>query len=552
VEGLWKLRLAPTIWRACVDRIVGGADRDGAAAMLDEVAARYVERLTDVRTERSADWRSRLDAAHGVLGERPPGVAPHPQAVAELRSDLRDALTKSLGPVARQHAEDLLALLELERGVLRGRSVDLPLLDELFASGDERELRRAADRLPDAGLRAEARRRTIRLHIQASPHPEVRQRAAAVEEVVMAAGFNAVAVAQHPPVRGRIDDQALPARSVSVRQDFARQTASLLGIARERTKVSVLPTVPLRGVLWVDLEGFSRPVTLCAPPRELDPSPCLPAEAVTLGSPLVSLDRDGLLHFREALPTAEALPLAKAEQVKAPITVAARPLATLQWDLRFEATVPLFFEAPESPPAGVHLRIRVERAGDARVIYTVTDGPRRSFTVVEKADLASFRLISRGRPGATGNDGTRGTDGLMGSPGSSASCPASNGSDGGRGGDGGPGGDGGSGWAGGKGGNIVVELACRSGACDELQAIARHTIISEGGPGGPGGAGGPGGTGGPGGAGGNGTSCTDAEGNSSSLSGGLPGASGSNGDRGRDGLSGGNGAPGRVEVTVVE
>jgi hypothetical protein len=55
-----------------------------------------------------------------------------------------------------------------ERGAWAGRTVDLAMIDALFAAGQESTLRRFAGRLPSPGLRDEARRRLIRIHTAAT------------------------------------------------------------------------------------------------------------------------------------------------------------------------------------------------------------------------------------------------------------------------------------------------------------------------------------------------------------------------------------------------
>ena len=106
---------------------------------------------------------------------------------------------------------------------------------------------------------------------------------------------------EHRPLRGWVAVTALPARAVRVRQDVPQQRATLLGLAGGRAGLSVLPSVPLRGALQVEVEGVAGPITLCAAPEELDPSPCLPASEVALGNGYASLDGRGVLHFRDDL-----------------------------------------------------------------------------------------------------------------------------------------------------------------------------------------------------------------------------------------------------------
>ncbi|MEA2697243.1 MAG: hypothetical protein QOI66_1514, partial [Myxococcales bacterium] len=530
-NGLREGTIPPPIWRDCVADIVRSGDQEGAAAMLDVVSDGYRALLTDGRVETSAVWQQRLVAAHDVLADRPPGVNPHALSMATLRSELQRVLSGGgAGPVARSNGEDLRIVLDLERGVLRGRSVDLPLLDDLATKGDETTLRRAADRLPDGKLRDEARRRVIRLHIDASPFAEVRAGAASVEQLMMTAGNNRVALADHPPVRGWIEPQAPSPRAVLVRQNVVQQTATLLGLrTADFVRASVLPASPLRDAIRVELEGISRPVTVCAPPKELDPSPCLQPQDVALDSAVAFMDGNGLMRFRDGIRAGELIALAGAERLTVPVTAAGKPVATLDWPLRFESPKDLTFAATAARPDDWHLRVRLERSNAGRLIYAVTQADRQSIVVVESADAGAFHVISQGARGRDGSDGAPGSDGRSGQSGWSASCPSSSGSDGERGSDGSDGGPGGDGGDGSNGGNILIEVACGEGTCLDLSALAAKAIVSRGGAGGHGGQGGRGGSGGRGGAGGSGTTCTDSEGNTSSLSGGFDGTSGFDG-----------------------
>jgi len=551
VRGLVEGRVPPPIWKECVAHLVRTSDREGAAALLDALAEAYPAMVGQADVELTALWRQRLAAAHQALVDRPAGVAPHAPDVAKLRARLRRTLDGHPGPVSRRYQEDLLALLDLEQGMWRGRPVTPALLEVLGRAGDERDLRLCAARLPDEGLRLDARRWVIRLHIQASPFPEVRDDPAAVEDALFASGSNALSMRDHPPRRAWIETDALPARSVLVRQDVIGRRATLLGAAARRAGASVFPAVPLRAALRVEVDSLSRPVTLCGPPEELDPSPCLRPAEVAVNSRFVLLDHGGLLRFRDDLSAGDLVELAHAPRLAVPIAVAGTAMARLDWELRFELRGDAVF-----PAAGgqddFHLRVRLERGGLDRLIYAVTEQGQPHVAVVEGAQAAAFRVISRGAPGGSGMEGSTGTDGSPGTPGSDASCPSSSGSDGGHGGEGSPGGVGGPGGSGGDGGNIRVEVACQRGGCDQLLAIARQSIVSLGGPGGVGGRGGRGGSGGPGGIGGSGAICSGAEGSVTGLSGGMPGVPGFDGTPGADGAPGSDGAPGHVELWIVD
>src|SRR5262249_18983057 len=219
VDGLAAGRVEPPIWRSCVDAMLRPADRESAASLLDAIGRSYRKLLADSHFERDPAMQARVAAMHEVYLERTNGVAPHDRVMSELLADLRQALDKRrLGPIAVRYGADLLATVDLERGNLRGRPVDVAVLDQLLAAGDEGQLRRCGQRLPDPGLRTEARRRVVRLHIQASPYPEVHENAAAVEQAVLKTGSNRISAAEHRPLRGWIDAARLTVRGVLLRQ----------------------------------------------------------------------------------------------------------------------------------------------------------------------------------------------------------------------------------------------------------------------------------------------------------------------------------------------
>ena len=150
--------------------------------------------------------------------------------------------------------------------------------------------------------------------------------------------------------------------------------------------------------------------------------------------------------------------------------------------------------------AGPNLKVIVDNTDSPRFSFTVTGDERQYRAVVAKADLSTFRIVSRGGAGRPGSDGRNGMDGTPGSDGFGASCPSTAGTDGSRGGDGSNGGDGGNGGDGDDGGDIEVEVDCGAAGCSPavIESL-RGIIASEGGPGGSGGAGGLGGRGGRGG-----------------------------------------------------
>lgn len=551
--GLRDGKIAPGLWSRCMAALLQAADPRTATALVDDVLQAALDTIHDPHLEFDAGLQARVDALQQVYLERGAGLAATPDTVDRGLSLLqRDVDRKGLGPVGQRRAEDLLAMLNLERAQWQGHPMDAQVMDALQEAGDERTLRWAIARLPGEPLRAEARRRVIRLHLRASPFPEVRQRASTVEDAVMRSGANPVSLADHAPVRGWLDPSVASAQEVLVEQRLPEQSARLLGYSSDRPTPSLLPELPTRGSLHVELRGIPRPVTVCAPASELDVTPCLPPGEVRLDTPLASIDRDGVLHFTDSITEAVAVTLARrGRRLSLPFVVAGRRVAALDWPLSFATPADLILVGASAGSPGPDLEVEVDARDPGYLVYSVSNGWRLYQAVVERNQARSFHVVSRGATGSPGASGSPGWDGSAGADGSSASCPSFPASDGSRGGDGSPGGDGGPGGAGGAGGNIRVKATASVAAREEMLRVLVVTMLSEGGPGGPGGSGGAGGSGGPGGRGGSGASCHDSDGHVTFLSGGLDGMSGSDGLSGSNGPPGRPGPPGRVSFSFV-
>ena len=519
MDGLRAGGIAPALWRQCVDRLVESADPESGALLLDAIAHSYGELVADNKVESNPVAEQQLSTLHALLVDRSGDVAPHSNVMTRLLADLRAAIAKKrLGPVGQRYATELIADVELT-----------------------------------PSQRAEARRRLVRLHIQQSPYRQVHENAASVEEAVLRVGSNPVATAAHRLLRGWIDASDSEGRTVVVRQDLDHQTSTLLGAVDDQGGVSVLPQLSLRGALHFELDGIDRPVTLCAPPEELDPSPCVPASEVRLDSQFAYFEPDGAIRFVEHLTARDALTLARSgERLVVAVIANGQRVAALDWGLRFETPNDLVLGGGAYGAAGPDLRVHIEPLAGGRLSYAVSGSDRQYVAIVERDQTNDFHVVSRGGDGNRGSDGASGSDGLTGLSGTNASCPSFQASDGGRGGDGSPGADGDAGGAGGNGGNILVEVAAAGRRYEELRALVQKTVVSRGGSGGAGGSGGRGGRGGAGGTAGQGATCVDADGKITNLSGGSQGMSGSDARDGSSGMAGSDGQAGRVTVRVIE
>lgn len=548
-------------WGRCVADWLAGAGPAGSTALLERLLAVALDEIESPALDLDAARAARLDALIQAYAARPSGQEAGPPTVARVTGAIRtllatgpvtrtgpqhDQLRQPLAPGARVRALALARAIDPVKAL--GRPVDAALLDELEARGDEATLRQLAARLRDEPLRTEARRRIIRLHVAASAWPEVRGDAAAVEAEVLRTGANAVGLEAHPIQRAWLEPEE--PRTVLVEQRPAEGLARLLAVPPAGGLHELVPERPLRAWLRLDLAGLSAPVTLCAPPAELEVAPCLPPGAVAVAGTLATIDPSSRLHLRERLSELEAVALARGgSRLAVPILVAGQPVVTAAWPLAFATPPELAFDGAEGGGPGPVLMAQVEALAGGALVLQVQAGAGTFHAVVPRPETTSFRVVSRGGRGAPGPDGWPGRSGSDGLDGWDASCPSFSGGDGGRGGDGSDGGDGGVGGPGGPGGEVLVALVGGGANRTALLARLRQVLVSEGGAGGPGGRGGGGGAGGRGGRGGGSASCSSTDGTTSSLSGGSSGASGASGRSGRDGPAG---RPGQAGAVLVE
>ena len=538
INGFLDGKIDIVLWRRCVELAIKGLPADQVPALLDDIMLSYQKLLNDSDLESDPAFAEHVATIQRLYVDRPFGRDGDPTVLAPIFDDLRASLAKDkLGAVARTFAAEIVATVDVEHGVWHGRRVDLPMMDALAAAGNEMTLTRFGERLPEPGLREQAKRRIIRVHVVLSAFDEVRTAAAAVEDAVMRDGYNRVVLDDHHLVRAWFDQSKVAIRNVLVRQRVWQQSATLLGYAQLRPTLSVLPELAFRGSLWAELQAISHPVTLCGSKRALDPTPCIAISSVSLDSPFTYLDNGGLFHFRDNVREKEIVPLAARDAFALPVALDGQPAVSLQWGLSYERPENLDFSGAGSGGRGPDLDVRVEHPNPRRDVFTVHSARGEHVAVVEAVDLAAFHVASRGAQGESGSSGSTGSAGMSGSQ-------CSDGSPGGRGGDGGNGGDGG------DGGNVNVVIACGVGPCDV--DLIKRIVFSAGGDGGAGGSGGDGGPGGSGGSGRPASTHTDSDGNTIVDDPGCSaGNAGSSGPSGASGWPGRAGSPGRVAVQVV-
>jgi hypothetical protein len=541
VDAFEEGHVPPEAFRRCAEHLLRSPV---GPQLLNRMGAAYRRLVKGAAIETDPGVERRLEALHALYDQRPQGVSPDPERLRDWNQELSKAVTaRRLGMVAGRHAAELLDTFSLERGRWSGAPVTENTLDLIQNRHDEALLQRFADRLPDAELRRKAVQRIVRLHIAASAYPEVRGHAREVESLMLKQGRNPISLDGAPPSGGNLETARLLQDRLLVRQEVPAGSAKILG-----SRGSVAPAISLRGALWIRVPGISRPVTLCGPTREMDPTPCLDPASLRADNGLVSVDADGGLVFVDHARLADLLPLARAADLAVPLSAGGRTLATLH--------LGVWFEKPGDMPfaGGQPLVVDVDARGERRLVYQIS-GHGFSYTVVvERSDVPAFRIESRGVPGVPGADGLRGLDGAPGQQGIAAACPSQLGGTGQRGFDGGIGLPGGPGSPGGRGGDITLRVSCGGRDCAPLVADLQRAIVSVGGPGGPGGHGGPGGRGGAGGPGGAAAGCTaqnpDGTWAAVAVAAGPKGADGNDGLRGPEGPPGPPGAPGQVMVQV--
>lgn len=419
VHGVGEV--SPIVFQRCVALMLESSSPEARARILEALVHEYRAYLGKSAVETDAAEKARLEALHRTLLLRPRGAEPRDAAIAEDIAALRKVLaSQKLGPTATQLGKDMLSEVDLVAGTYEGKPMTAAVVDGLFAKGDETMLFRIANHAKSEELRRGARLAIVKLHVRASKSPEVAAQAGEVEARVMATGRNTVDLEKTPPSSGWIDDAKVGFRGIRVRQDLWKQVSDLLPLDKTKT---VIPSVTLRGALFVRVPGYSDPLTVCAHPEALDVTPCIDAHTVRPRVPILTVDEQGLMHVVERIATADALKLVyNTENLPIPVDVAGKPVITIEWPIHFDAPEPIVLEGPMSS-RGPDIRVSIERRYSPRLLFAV-EGPNGKWRgVIENDDLSKMAIVSRGGAGKPGTRGTDGAAGGAGSAGSNASCP---------------------------------------------------------------------------------------------------------------------------------
>lgn len=158
VAGLRERQVPPALWRRCVASLLRSAPPEASASLLDDIGRAYRELLRSAELELSPRLQERLDAMHQIYLGRRPGSDGHAAVLGRLFADLRRALSgHHLRPVAARFGEDLLAAVDIERGLWLGRSINGAMINALATAGQEALLQRFAERRRAGELREQAR-----------------------------------------------------------------------------------------------------------------------------------------------------------------------------------------------------------------------------------------------------------------------------------------------------------------------------------------------------------------------------------------------------------
>ena len=384
-------------------RGAGGGIAGGSAPLIDAVGRGYQALANDRALETSPALQARLAILQAIYIERPTGKNGNPKTIDPIFDGLRRKFFGGrFGQVGAGYVNVLLGVVDLERGRTAGgrstwrRSTAWPRAATRRCCGDSRidSPPRRSGQPPSDG--------SSELRIADSPFPEVRAQAAAVE--AGSCRRDQPCLAGRPAGRARLARRRKGARAQRARAGRTSSAIRRRSSGTRRRRAVGHPQLSLRGALWVEVTGLSRPITICGPSRATIrrrvsaettsrwkiPSPS-PSTTGRFASGTGQRGRGrGPDARREFVPAGHRRrgPSARLLRLADPLRTAGRS---------------------DRLPEG---RSRAESAGrgharDPSLYLFTVSGDRRSYrAVIEKSDLAAFHVVSRGAAGTAGIDGT--------------------------------------------------------------------------------------------------------------------------------------------------
>ena len=425
VEGLGEGKIEGELWRRCAAALLRSAPGRDAARLIDAIGHDYRALLKSSDFEKLPALQDRVRVMQQLYIERDNGLDGTPDVTGERFDDLRQALAAHrLGPAATALGEELIATVDLEHGQWAGaRRVDLGAVDALFSTKRREELSAAS---PTASPAPRPARRGAAPHPphphRGLPFPEVRDHAAAVEEIVMKQGAYALSLTEHAPTRGFLEVDKIPWRGVlGPAREPLSQTAKLLGYSGDRPGVSVLPGARAARRADDRARGHLPPRHPLRPPPGPRPHPLpRPREDVKLENAVAHLGQGRRVPLRRQHHHAiraldsdpDGTPL-----LTSPYQARRRPPPPLSPVAALGTSAPRICSSPAPAPAPTVPRSRSSPTAAIRSASSTPSTSERDayLAVVERPDAPVFHIISRGAQGFAGAQGSTGSPGSMGS-----------------------------------------------------------------------------------------------------------------------------------------
>lgn len=250
--------------------------------------------------------------------------------------------------------------------------------------------------------------------------------------------------------RAWLEKNLLDAHGVLVRQtpgDNPPQTSVHLFKYRDTVR-QIVSAIDLKDALHIEVDGLSRPVTLCSSESgtdSLEPTPCVSPKDVVIDHPLAKLHADGTLSLQEKLTVTQFLQLAKSKDgLVLPIRIGGKRWLNLSWNPYFQQPSSLVLTAQGEGTDGPTLWVLIDHRDISRFLISVVRKGDTRQILLDLSDAIGFQIVSQGAVGSQGLDGGNG----------------------------------------GNGGRVYVEMICGDAECSHTRLVAQNIVRSLGGHGG--------------------------------------------------------------------